>query len=159
MNATTPRLPLGLKLLVAFFSFGAVACLLTVVGLLFPVGILQPMWRLNPDARTGLQAMGAFASPLMGAVGMACALSAVGLARRAEWGRRLAIAVLGVNVIGDLATAVARHDYRTLIGLPIGGVMILYLVSARATQSFTTKRPSVDVSGRRDNSYHRSAGK
>ena len=62
-------------------------------------------------------------------VGIACALAAIGLAKNAAWGRRLALAILAVNLIGDSATAIVRHDPRTLIGLPIGGGMIAYLLS------------------------------
>ncbi len=136
VKATVAPLPIGLKFLIAFFAFGAVVCLITLTALLFPGGTLEPMWRLKPDARIGFQAMGAFAFPLMAAVGAACALAAIGLAKRAEWGRRLAIAVLSVNLVGDCANAFARHDYRTLIGLPIGGAMILYLASKRMTSLF-----------------------
>jgi len=64
-------------------------------------------------------------------VGVACGLSAIGLARNAEWGRRLAIGVLTVNLIGDSLNALLRHDPRTLIGLPIAGLMIWYLLTRR----------------------------
>ena len=64
-------------------------------------------------------------------VGTACGLAAIGLARNAEWGRRLAIGVLAINLVGDSLNALLRHDPRTLIGLPIGGLMILYLMTKR----------------------------
>jgi hypothetical protein len=44
---------------------------------------------------------------------------------------RLAIVILSVNILGDLFNVFARHDPRTLIGLPIGGVMIIYLIRNR----------------------------
>ena len=34
----------------------------------------------------------------------------------------------GVNLIGDSLDALLRHHPKTLIGLPIGGLMIWYLV-------------------------------
>ena len=89
--------------------------------------MLEPIWRLKPEARADFQSMGRFAFLLMSVVGSACALAAIGLTKRALWGWRLAIAVLTVNLLGYATTAVLRHDYRTLIGLPIGGAMILYL--------------------------------
>jgi hypothetical protein len=122
-------LPLGWKLLVAFFAFGALACTITTLALLFPGGCLDPVWRLNPEARAGFPRLGTFwAVLLMIAVGTACLASAVGLYRRRLWGWRLAIALLAVNLIGDFANAVLRHDPRTLIGLPIGGALIVYLL-------------------------------
>ena len=75
----------------------------------------------------------------MGAVGTACGLATIGLARRAEWGRRFALGILSVNLLGDLLSAVLRHDAKTLIGLPIGGCMIAYLLSHRVRQEMRCK--------------------
>jgi hypothetical protein len=51
----------------------------------------------------------------------------MGLARKAEWGRRLAIVILIVNLVGDSLNAWLRHDSKTLIGIPISALMIWYL--------------------------------
>ena len=123
------RLPFGIKILVAFFAFGTLACAITVVALVFQGSPLDAIWRLNPEAHAGFATIGRpLALLLMFAVGLACAAAAVGLARGREWGRRLGIAILSLNLLGDLLSALLRHDSRTLIGLPIGGVMILYLL-------------------------------
>jgi hypothetical protein len=58
----------------------------------------------------------------------ACAAAAVGLLQCMRWGYWAPLAVLGVNLVGDAANALLSHDWRTLIGLPIGAAMILYLV-------------------------------
>ena len=119
-------------MLVIFFTAGALVCLLVVLTLAFPGGPLDSIWRLKPEAQTQFQQMGNAASiALMTLVGAACALAAIGLARNAQWGRRLAIGVLTVNLIGDSFNAWLRHDPKTLIGLPIGGLMIWYLLSKR----------------------------
>jgi hypothetical protein len=103
-------------------------CLVTMLALAFPGGILEPVWRLRPDARLEFQKLGNWSVLLVATVGIACGLAALGLARQTEWGRRLAIGILTVNLIGDSLNAFLRHDLRTLIGLPIGGLMIWYLV-------------------------------
>jgi uncharacterized membrane protein (UPF0136 family) len=122
------RWPAGVKVLVVFFAFGATACTVTVAALLTPSGTLDIVWRLNPEAHLGFQKIGtALSVLLMFVVGTACAWAAVGLARQKQWGRRLAIGILAVNLVGDSVSAVVRHDPRTLIGLPIGGAMIAYL--------------------------------
>jgi hypothetical protein len=126
-----PRVPLGIKLLSAFFAFGAGVCLLTIIALLFPGGTLEPIWRLNPDAHIEFQKIGRVSILLMFVVGSACASAAIGLATRARWGRQLALGILIANLIGDLLNAFVRHDLRILIGLPIGGAMIAYLLIAR----------------------------
>jgi hypothetical protein len=51
-----------------------------------------------------------------------------------RWGRRLAIGVLTVNLIGDSFNALFMRDAKTLIGLPIGGLMIFYLVKAKRSE-------------------------
>ncbi len=115
-------------LFVAFFAFGTLMCLLTMFLLAFPNTPLDAFWRLNPGVHDFLSAHSAWAFPLMAVVGIACGSASIGLARRAEWGRRLAIVVLAVNLLGDLGGAIVRHDPRTLIGLPIAGAMIWFLV-------------------------------
>ena len=120
------RRPVGMTLLIIFFGAGALICLVTTVALAFPGGFLELIWRLKPEARMEFQKIGNASVALMAIVGAACGLAAVGLAKNAEWGRRLAIGVLAVNLAGD--TLNAFHDPRTLIGLPIGGLMILYLL-------------------------------
>ena len=129
MNQRRRRVPL--ILLAIFFGAGALICLVTMLALAFPGGILEPIWRLRPDARFEFQKFGNWSVLLMATVGIACGLASFGLARRAEWGRRLAIGILAVNLIGDSLNAFLRHDPRTLIGLPIGGIMIWYLLRAK----------------------------
>lgn len=102
-----------------------------MLALAFPGGFLEPIWRLKPDARTQFQQIGNWSIALMAVVGTACGLAAVGLAKNAEWGRRLAIGILTVNLIGDTLNAILRHDPRTLIGLPIDGLMIWYLLKKK----------------------------
>jgi hypothetical protein len=102
-------------------------CLITIVLLVFPGMKLDLLWNLNPDTRAAFQSLGSWSILLMFAVGIACALAATGLWRGTLWGIRLGLAILVVNVIADLVNVVARHDYRTLIGLPIAAAMIVYL--------------------------------
>jgi hypothetical protein len=98
----------------------------------FPGTDLESIWRLKPEARTQFQTIGRGASAaLMTIVATGCGFAAVGLARNREWGRRLAIGILIINLIGDLLNALFMHDAKTLIGLPIGGLMILFLVRTK----------------------------
>jgi hypothetical protein len=121
----------------AFFAFGATMCLLTVMFLVFPGTKLDSLWSLNPDAHVAFQSLGRWSILLMLAVGTGCALTAIGLWRGTLWGIRLALAILLVNIIGDLVNVVTRHDYRSLVGLPIAGAMIFYL--ARSTTRHTAR--------------------
>jgi hypothetical protein len=62
----------------------------------------------------------------MVAVGSSCG-AAIGLFRATGWGRVLGLIILSANLVGDAANAMVRHDYRALIGLAIGGLMVVYL--------------------------------
>ena len=123
-------------MLAIFFAFGASMCLLTIVLLLFPGSALDSVWRLNPDAHAAFQSLGKISILVMAIVGAACASAAVGLAKNRRWGVNLALTILAVNLVGDLINAFARGDLRTLIGLPIGGAMIVYLLRARGGERF-----------------------
>jgi hypothetical protein len=121
------RRPVGIILLAIFFGAGALICLVTMLALAFPGGVLEPVWRLRPEAQSEFQKLGNWSMLLMATVGIACGLAAFGLARQTAWGRRLAIGILMINLTGDTVTAIFRYDPITLIGLPIGGLMIWYL--------------------------------
>src|SRR5262249_55583420 len=119
--------PPALAAISAFYGIGALIAATTSIALLSPGGFLEPIWRLNPTSHTVFQHMGPLAIVLMILVAIACGLAAVGLWIQARWGHRLALLLLGVNLVGDALNAFARGDPRTLIGLPFAGLLILYL--------------------------------
>ena len=128
--------PIGMRLLAFFFAFATCMCALTIGLLLFPGGVLDFLWRLNPEAHAAFRRIGQMSILLMAIVGVACALAAIGLIRNARWGRWLAILILALNLVGDLTGVFVRQDLRTLIGVPIAGAMIFYLAwEAKSKQS------------------------
>ena len=110
--------------------------LLAALALLFPNSALQEVWRVNPQAHTGLAGLGLWAIGLMLMVSVACALASVGLWRGASWGRAIALIVLIVNLLGDAGNALFRADLRTLIGVPIGAALIAYLLLNRRVRAY-----------------------
>jgi hypothetical protein len=48
------------------------------------------------------------------------------------WGRRLGVGVLVVSMLGAFGNVFFRGDGRSLIGLPIVGILTAYLMSERA---------------------------
>jgi hypothetical protein len=132
--------PVGLIAITGFFTLGAVIASVTGVALRWPGTVLEPMWRLNPQAHTAFLGMGAWAVPLMATVATACAFAAAGLWHRAPWGHHLALGLLAVNLVGDATNAFIRGDLRTLIGLPIGGALIAYLLSKGVRRHFATTK-------------------
>jgi hypothetical protein len=123
--------PFGITAISIFFAFGALMAALSAAMLLFPGTGLNRLWQLNPQAKQGLTGLGTGGVALMLAVCAACTAASFGLWRCTRWGLWLAVAILGINLAGDLGNAVVLHDWRTLVGLPIGGAMILYLIAKR----------------------------
>lgn len=126
----------GLDALGAFFAFGACASGLAAVTLLWPGGPLDAAWRVNPDGHAALQRAGGWAVLLMLVVCAVCAATARGVWARRRWGHTLAIAVLALNLLSDLLNAAVLGDRRTLIGLPIGALLIAYLLAPRTRAVF-----------------------
>jgi len=116
-----------------FFVFGAVASGLSLVMLLFPGSPLDSLWRLNPHAHRGFEAIGGWALLLMAAICAACMAAASGLWRRRRWGLWIAITILALNLVGDTVHATLEHDCRTLVGVPIGGLIMFYLLRKRSS--------------------------
>jgi hypothetical protein len=123
-----------------FFGFGAMMCALALALLFFPGSALDSLWRLNPEARLAFQSLGSWSFVLMLTVGTACIFAAIGLWRGTVWGTRLALTILSLNIIGDLVNTLLRHDYRALIGLPVGAAMIFFLVRSEGwSKGFRTR--------------------
>jgi len=102
-------------------------CGLTTFLLAVPGTPLDSLWKLNPEAHHAFAPLGGWAILLMAVVGTACGFAALGLWRGRRWGTRFALLILSINLAGDLFNVFERHDYRTLIGVPIAIAMIVYL--------------------------------
>jgi len=126
-----PRRSNGITALSLFFVFGSLMSGLTVMMLIFRGGVLEPPWQLNPRAHDSFDAMGPWAFLLMAVVCLACATAAFGLWRCTHWGFWAALIILVVNMVGDITNVVITGDWRSLIGLPIGGLMLAYLTHRR----------------------------
>jgi hypothetical protein len=142
MNHSTLRgRPGGVTALAIFFAMGAAVSLVTIVALLFPGGVLEPIWQLNPKARTGFATLGAWAPVLLATVGLGCAATARGLWSGRRWGRRLAMALFAVNLAGDSVNVVLGAEPRALVGIPIAALLLLFLATAHVRAYFVEGPP------------------
>ena len=114
-----------------FFTFGALMSGLAGLMLAFPGTPLDALWRINPRGHAGFAAMGWSAVLLMIVVSASCAIVAFGLWHGRRIGLWGAVWLLVLNLAGDCANAVIFRDWRTLIGLPVGGAMLVYLLTQR----------------------------
>ncbi len=119
--------PIAISLFGYFFIFGTLMSGLSAISLLTPGGPLEPMWRVNPTARTAFDGMGIGAPILLLVVSLACAASAIGLLRGKYWGYIAGLTILIMNLIGDTLGAVSGIKPEALIGLPIVAVIIYFL--------------------------------
>ena len=128
--------PAGITALSIFFLFGTTASFISFVSLLFPGSFLEPMWRLNPRAREGFASIGVWAIVLMCAVSVACASAAVGLWRGARWGYWLAVALLAINLLGDIVNVALGIEPGAVVGVPIALGILAYMMTKRVRRFF-----------------------
>jgi hypothetical protein len=141
VNEGTAKRPWGITGLAIFFGLGAGVSFTACVSLLTPGGPLEHMWRLNPRAQEALQRMGPGGLTLMSLVSVACGFSAVGLWSGALWGYRSAVALLVVNLLGDIANAVLGVEQRALVGVPIVAGLLAFLATRRIRSYFGARLP------------------
>lgn len=119
--------PRGITALGVFFAAGFLIALTSSVSLLFPGSFLEPMWQLNPRARTAFSSMGIWAPVLLITVSVACAVAAFGLWQGRRWGYRVATGLLIVNLVGDVANVALGTEPRAIVGVPIVAALLFYL--------------------------------
>ena len=93
------------------------------------------MWRLNPHARTEFAHLGMWAPMLLGCVCICCAAASFGFLTGRGWGYWLGVAMLALNLTGDLLSGLSGLEPRAWVGVPIAGLLLWYLTS-RNVRSF-----------------------
>jgi hypothetical protein len=132
MNEAAHARPGGITALAIFFAAGALISLATFVSLMSPGGPLEPMWRLNPRAHESLGRGGAWSLVLMAAVSVGCGLAAFALWRGRPWGYWLAVTLLAIHLVGDVANVILGTEPRAIVGVPIVIALLAYLVRTRS---------------------------
>ena len=92
---------------------------------------------VNPAGHDGLRSLGALAIVGMAALSVTMVITAVGFITRRRWAWRLAVVGLIVNAAGDLLTAVATGEPRTLIGVPVAGLIVWWLTRQELRSRFS----------------------
>jgi hypothetical protein len=133
------RRTIGITALSAFFAFGCIIALSTIIALLTPGGPLEPMWRLNPRARQEFGRLGGWALVIMFSVAGACGLASIGLWRIQRYGYVLALVLLVVNLVGDFVNVLLGTEPRAAVGIPIAAAIVAYLLSLRVRRRFLAR--------------------
>jgi hypothetical protein len=132
--------PGGITALGIFFIAGALISFTAAVSLLIPGSFLEPMWRLNSRGHEGLIRIGPWAVVLLFAASIFCAAAAAGLWRRARWGHRIAVTLIAIILLSDIANTLLGTEPRAVVGIPIALALMLYLMSKRVREYFATSR-------------------
>ena len=129
--------PRGISALSIFLLAGALISFTAGASLLFPGSFIEPMWRANPRAHAHLSELGRWAAGLLFAVSISCGMAAIGLWRRARWGHKLAVALIAINLVGDVANTVMGTEPRAIVGVPIALAILIYLLSKKVRDYFS----------------------
>ena len=121
----------------AFLFFGMTMAALAGTTLVWPGTTLDRIWQLNSKAHLQLAPLG----PRVGfgflLLSMALGTAAVGWFQKKKWGWRLAVCIIGIQVLGDLVSLM-RGDYiRGLTGVVIAGALLIYLCRPTMKVLFT----------------------
>ena len=74
---------------------------------------------------------------MLGGVSMACEAAAIGLWTGRRWGYWVAVALLVVNLLGDVSNVLLGVEPRALVGVPIVAALLVFLATRRVRCYFS----------------------
>jgi len=111
-----------------FLFFGAVMASFAATTLLWPGTPLDRLWTFNRTAYEQLGTLGKAAGILFLLLGATLTLAGIGWFRHRLWGLRLAIVILVMQVLGDLANCVRRDMLHGGVGVVVASAMLFFLL-------------------------------
>jgi len=131
--------PRSLVAMGIFLVFGAVMATLAGTSLRWPRTYLDDIWILNPPAHRELAPYGPVVGLLFLLLGAILAVAAAGWFKRRLWGWWLAVAVIAIQVLGDLVNAFSGRAVEGAIGVTIAGLLLFYLTRPQVRAAFDRK--------------------
>ena len=123
--------PRGLSVIGVFLLFGALMACLAGTTLVWAGTALDRAWVLNPGAYKELAPFGKAVGILFLLLGAALAAASIGWFKRRLWGWRLAVAIIAIQVLGDLVNVFLGRVLEGGIGVTIAGALLFYLLRAK----------------------------
>jgi hypothetical protein len=129
-------------ILLATMAFAAAAIAIVVsVSLLAPGTWLDRMWQLNVPAHDAFAPRAGAVAALLLMVGVMAASTGVGLLTRQVWAWLLALAGIGINVLGDVVSLLITRDWtRGPAGILVDGVFLYLLLRPSVRTYFLARR-------------------
>jgi hypothetical protein len=137
MATPSEERPIGIMLIGVFFHFGATMATFAAITLAFPGTVLDQAWKLNPEGHAGLASLGRImAFPFLLLAG-ALFLAGIGWFRMRVWGWMLGIALIAINLAGDLFNLLFRHELvKGVVGVVIAGLLLFYMSRSKVRTYF-----------------------
>jgi hypothetical protein len=137
MTDETEKRPAGFVPLGIFFFFGATMASYAAFTLAVPGTFLDAAWRLNPVGHAALSSLGRImAAPLL-LLASVLLVAGLGWFRRRRWGWVLGLALIAINLAGDLSNLVFREELlKGTIGVGIAGLLLTYMTRASVRNYF-----------------------
>src|SRR5260370_9003477 len=128
--------PRGKTVMGIFLLFGAVMASLAGATLLWRGTALDRMWTLNPGAYKEVAALGKVVAIPFLMLGVLLAVACMGWFKRRVWGWRLAVAIIAIQVLGDLVNVFRGDVVQGGVGFVIAGALLVYLLRPEVRAAF-----------------------
>lgn len=128
--------PRGMRVIGIFLLFGAATAFLAGISLVWHGTRLDRMWRLNPRAYKELARFGKAAGIAFLPLSVALALAAMGWFKRRLWGWWLTVAIIAIQVLGDLVNMIRGQFLGGGVGVVIASVFLIYLLQGKVKNIF-----------------------
>lgn len=129
--------PRGFFPIGAFFVFGATMAAYAAVTLLKPGTFLDVLWALNKAGHTGLLALGKSAAVLFVVLCAGMVAASVGWFRRRRWGWMIAIAIVAINMVGDIMNFGTGEPLKGAVGVLIAALLLIYMARPTVRNYFS----------------------
>jgi hypothetical protein len=130
-----PR-PTGFVAVGIFLCFGAAMASLAATTLLWRSTALDHIWALNPIAYKQLAPHALVMGILFLLLGAALAAAGIGWFERRAWGWRLAVLIIGIQMLGDAVNCVRGDWVGGGVGVIIAGALMLFLCRSKVRSAF-----------------------
>ncbi|SRR6266498_1636607 len=110
MTGPGERRPPGFVPIGIFFLFGAVMATYAAITLAVPGTFLDQAWKLNPEGYAGLASLGRIMAAPFLLLAIMLFLAGLGWFQRRFWGWKLGVALIVINLAGDVFNLLFRHE-------------------------------------------------
>jgi hypothetical protein len=128
--------PKGIIAVGIFLFFGAMMASLAGTTLVWRDTILDRVWAINAPAYARLAPLGKIVGIPFLMLGVFLAVACMGWFKRRVWG--LALAIIAIQVLGDLVNVFRGDVVRGGVGFVIAGALLVYLLRPEVRAAFVS---------------------